>query len=274
MAEIHENAEKDYIAGFKYQEIADKYNVSINTVKSWKKRYGWLRGNKKEHKQKGCTQNKEKGCTQNKAQRAAVEEEEIETCSGDELTEKMQLFCVFFVKTFNATKSYMKAYGCNYQTAAVNASKLLKKTKIKKYIQELKEEKEASMFFREEDLVQKYFDIAFADMRDFAELDDSGTGVVVNKDFDGTIVSGLKETKFGIEIKLNDRMKALEWLDKYFAVNPEAKARRKFEELKQMHLERDVQQEEDEKETYGAVLLAPVLEEEDESNMDTTTEAD
>lgn len=27
----------------KYKDIAEKYEVSINTVKSWKKRYGWNR---------------------------------------------------------------------------------------------------------------------------------------------------------------------------------------------------------------------------------------
>ena len=31
----YELAEHDYIAGMKYKEIAEKYNVIINTVKSW-----------------------------------------------------------------------------------------------------------------------------------------------------------------------------------------------------------------------------------------------
>ena len=36
-------AHKDYLAGMKYKDIAEKYNVSINTVKSWQKRNGWTR---------------------------------------------------------------------------------------------------------------------------------------------------------------------------------------------------------------------------------------
>ena len=43
--------------GMKYIEIAEKYGVTINTVKSWKKRHSWDR--------KGCTQN-EKGAHKNK----------------------------------------------------------------------------------------------------------------------------------------------------------------------------------------------------------------
>lgn len=44
--EILTNSDKahdDYISGMTYQKIADKYDVSINTVKSWKKRYQWTR---------------------------------------------------------------------------------------------------------------------------------------------------------------------------------------------------------------------------------------
>lgn len=43
MAENHIKAEKDYVKGMKYKDIAEKYGVSLNTVKSWKKRYGWNR---------------------------------------------------------------------------------------------------------------------------------------------------------------------------------------------------------------------------------------
>jgi uncharacterized protein YjcR len=43
MAEKYVQAEKDYIKGMKYKDIAEKYQVSLNTVKSWKKRYGWNR---------------------------------------------------------------------------------------------------------------------------------------------------------------------------------------------------------------------------------------
>ena len=41
--ENYEKAEQDYIAGMKYKDIAEKYGTTINTVKSWKKRYAWSR---------------------------------------------------------------------------------------------------------------------------------------------------------------------------------------------------------------------------------------
>lgn len=54
----YELAENDYMSGMKYKDIAEKYNVTINTVKSWKQRYKW---NKK------GVHTKEKECTQKKA---------------------------------------------------------------------------------------------------------------------------------------------------------------------------------------------------------------
>lgn len=57
MAELHKLAEQDYLSGMKYQEIADKHSVSINTVKSWKQRHGWSR-EKGAHKSKRVHTNK------------------------------------------------------------------------------------------------------------------------------------------------------------------------------------------------------------------------
>ncbi|MGL5330189.1 MAG: terminase gpP N-terminus-related DNA-binding protein [Peptostreptococcaceae bacterium] len=37
----YEIAEKDYLAGMTYKDIAKKYEVAVATVKSWKTRYKW-----------------------------------------------------------------------------------------------------------------------------------------------------------------------------------------------------------------------------------------
>lgn len=55
----YELAENDYISGMKYKDIATKYNVTINTVKSWKTRYKWSKDKKKR-----VHTNNEKVCTQ------------------------------------------------------------------------------------------------------------------------------------------------------------------------------------------------------------------
>lgn len=63
MTVLNEQAEKaklDYMAGMKYKDIAEKYGVSINTVKSWQKRHKWTREGAPKT-EKGCTQNKKAG---------------------------------------------------------------------------------------------------------------------------------------------------------------------------------------------------------------------
>lgn len=58
MKQKHELAQDDYMQGMKYKELAEKYEVSVNTVKSWKTRYKWDR--------KGVHTNNEKVRTQKK----------------------------------------------------------------------------------------------------------------------------------------------------------------------------------------------------------------
>jgi uncharacterized protein YjcR len=43
MADQKDLAYQDYLAGMKYKDIAEKYGVTLNTVKSWKTRYKWSR---------------------------------------------------------------------------------------------------------------------------------------------------------------------------------------------------------------------------------------
>ncbi|MCG7406769.1 phage terminase small subunit [Paenibacillus sp. ACRRX] len=57
MMDKHILAEQDYMQGLKYKEIADKYDVTLNTVKSWKQRHGWQR-NKGAPDEKGVHTNR------------------------------------------------------------------------------------------------------------------------------------------------------------------------------------------------------------------------
>ena len=57
MSELWEQAYEDYKSGLKYKEIAEKYDVTLNTVKSWKTRH-WNK--------KGVHTNKDKKCAHKK----------------------------------------------------------------------------------------------------------------------------------------------------------------------------------------------------------------
>lgn len=213
-----ELAEKDYIAGMKYREIADKYGVTIDTVKSWKKRKGWVRppksansrNTKNEVHTKVHTKN-EIVCTQNGEVGEVQQCQEIDPVLETGLTAKQLLFCVFCAKSLNATKAYQKAYGCDYYSAAVSASRMLKNVKIQNVICEMRVQCIENAWIREEDILQQYIDIARADIHDFVTIENGD--LKINENMDGTIVKSIKMGKYGIEVQLCDRLKALQKLE-------------------------------------------------------------
>lgn len=213
-------AESDYVAGMKYKDIAAKYGVSMNTVKSWKKRYAWSRNKKTGCIQRGCTQNK-KGAHK----KEAVAEDVSQVVINDELTDQQQLFCLYQSRMFNYTKAYMKAYpGCTYASAAVLGSRLMKNPVIRKEIEQLKQNHMNRELLKQEDIFQKYMDIAFADMNDFMsfgqeEIETDYGPRMVNSvrlkesdQVDGTLITEVKQGRDGVSVKLADRMKAIDWL--------------------------------------------------------------
>jgi Phage terminase, small subunit len=225
----HILAEQDYMDGMKYKDIATKYEVSLSTVKSWKTRHGWNKKSMRTKSEKVCVQKKD----------AEEGKEVAEQIVGNEkLNSKQQLFCAYYGKSFNATKAYQKAFDCSYDVANAEGYKLLVNPCIKAEIMRVKRARLSKAFLEEEDIFQKYMDIAFADMTDFVEFGneeieyttDSGetrnakvSHVVLRNanEVDGTIINEVSKGKDGVKVKLADRMKALEWLTKHTSIATE-----------------------------------------------------
>ncbi|SJR55282.1 phage terminase small subunit [Clostridioides difficile] len=53
MQDVKEKVKQDYLKGMKQKEISSKYDISLNTLKSWIKRYNWA-----SEKKKGASKNK------------------------------------------------------------------------------------------------------------------------------------------------------------------------------------------------------------------------
>lgn len=201
-----------YKQGLKLIEIANQLGIAEGTVRSWKNRYKWDDGGnatlrKKEKKE--CNVAKENKRAK-RAKKEPVAHEVEAVIQNTDLTDKQQLFCIYYIRCFNATKAYQKAYGCDYRTAQSNGYQLLTNTYIRDEIMRLRQERLNREFLSESDIFQKYMDIAFADMTDFVDI--HGGFVSVRQEIDGTIVSEVSNTQSGIKIKLADRMKALQWL--------------------------------------------------------------
>lgn len=163
-----EDAEKDYLSGMKYKDIAEKYGVSLNTVKSWKSRNGWQRD---ATKKKGAHK-KEKRVHTKKSKVAQARSPDVidELVENDELKDRQKAFCLYYLQRYNATWAYQKAYGADYPTASVNGSKMLRNTKVKKQLTELKKQQSMDLYADANDILLKYLKQAHSDVTDVLEF--------------------------------------------------------------------------------------------------------
>ena len=237
--ENYEKAEQDYMAGMKYKDIAEKYGTTINTVKSWKKRYSWSREEGAHKIEKVCTQ-KSKGAPKKKT---PIDDGTKATLQNDDLTPEQQMFCIYYSRTFNAAQSYQKAYGCSYESAIANGSRLLTNDKVRVEIKRLKEIKRQQIVAGADDIVELQMRIAFADIGNYVsfgqkEVTDIATDETYmvsvvdlkeSKNTDTQLIQEVKRGKDGVSVKLADKQKAIDWLSKYFLVHPDDKYKAEFD---------------------------------------------
>lgn len=234
-----DQAKELYLQGKKLTEIASQLGLPEGTVRRWKSTYKWDKKDteRSEKKSERSLKNNERS---DKKERA-IESEVKQVMENPELTDKQRLFCLFYVRCFNATKAYQKAYQCSYEVAAAASYRMLDNVGIRNEIQRLKQYRLNRELLSESDIFQKYMDIAFSDITDYltfgteevpvigasglVEIKDPDTGEkkpltkIVNvvrfkpsAEIDGTILTEVKQGKDGASIKLADRMKALDWL--------------------------------------------------------------
>lgn len=221
--------------------IAEMLGVPEKTIGSWKSKSkdNW------DAQLNGVLQSNERSTPNKKApkeeKKKAVESEEVihfDEVGDDGLTDKQRLFCMYYVKTFNQTVAAIKA-GYTRDSAHVQGSRLLRNDKVIDEIKRLKGELRKGLFIDAMDVLEKYVQIAFADITDFVEFgrervqligafgpvtDDNDNPVMVERDFvkfkeydevDGTLITEIKMGKDGVSVKLADKMKALDFLSKH-----------------------------------------------------------
>ena len=226
------------------KDIAAQLDVKDTQVRKWKSQDKW------DEELKGNVTNRKRNVTQQSKGidgqlKTELLPEEIETLNNEELTEKQRLFCLYYVRWFNATKAYQKAYGCDYTTAMVNGCKLLSNPKIQTHIQSIKDAKIKQSMYTAEDYFQKMMDIAYSDVTDYLEFGQEETLVMSmygsikiensngdkellkeKKNFvrlrescevDGTLIQEVKQGKEGVSVKLISKEFALKWLDKHYS---------------------------------------------------------
>lgn len=270
----------------KLVEIASQLNLPEGTVRRWKCTYKW----DSERSDKKASVRKKKENDKN-----AVAEDVEQVMNNPDLTDKQRLFCLHYVRCFNATKAYQKAYRCSYETAMVRGSEILRNVKVRDEIHRLKQNRLNREMLDEHDIFQKYMDIAFADITDYVEfgreeiqvmsafgpveIKDPETGEKVplkktvntvrfreSSEVDGTLIAEVKQGKDGASVKLMDRMKALNWLAEHMDLATDTQ-KAQIDQMKANteRLRRDSNPEDDE----GVEIINDVEKEETDKDIGT-----
>ena len=144
-----------------------------------------------------------------------------------ELTEKQRLFCTYYMQSFNATQSAIKA-GYSRETARAIGCENLRKPNIKKYLNELKELYAQDDYMETKRILERHKQIAFSDVKDFVEfemsVDDMGIKRWLFKikddcEVDGTLIKKIGYSSNGPAIELEGRDKSLDFLTRYYGLD-------------------------------------------------------
>lgn len=139
------------------------------------------------------------------------------------MTEKQKIFADEYLIDLNATRAYRVAYPAvkKDETAAQAGSRLLRNVKVAKYISERIQDRQQRTEITQDMVVKELAAIAFSRATDYAAVKG---GTVCIKDTDTLAedqiraIAGIKEGANGIEVKLNDKEKALELLGRHLGM--------------------------------------------------------
>lgn len=140
---------------------------------------------------------------------------------ANKLTPKQRRFIDEYLIDLNATQAAIRA-GYSEKTAYSIGVQLLKKLEIQVEIQKRRNRLQSKLEITQERVLQELAAIAFANGADYAKV--VNTGLLPTVEMIPTdelppeklpAIAGIKANQYGVEVKLHDKVKALELLGKY-----------------------------------------------------------
>lgn len=143
------------------------------------------------------------------------------------LTAKQKIFADEYLIDLNATRAYKVAYPKikKDETARANSSRMLTNANVASYIEKRMKDREKRTEITQDMVLKELAKIGFADVTDFVTIEDKGVykavQVKTTDEMPGDklgAIAGIKEGANGIEIKLNDKGKALELIGRHLGM--------------------------------------------------------
>ena len=150
-------AQHDYELGMKYKDIAEKYGVALNTVRSWKTRYKWMRNKSK----------KDVHIIRKDVHTKTPTDVAINQLNNSNLKDKQKAFVLEYLRLFNATQAYINVYEVDYQTAIAAGPRLLGNVRVQKEIKRIRKAKLKELAIEPLDLIEDVAKEAKADIGNY-----------------------------------------------------------------------------------------------------------
>lgn len=140
---------------------------------------------------------------------------------ANKLTPKQRRFIDEYLIDLNATQAAIRA-GYSEKTAYSIGLQNLKKLEIQAEIQKRRNRLQSKLEITQERVLQELAAIAFANGADYAKVVNSGllptVEMIPTEELSPEklpAIAGIKANQYGVEVKLHDKVKALELLGKY-----------------------------------------------------------
>lgn len=209
----------------KLKEVASQLGLSETLVRKWKSQDKWA------HEWNGNVTIKKKNVTNEKIENKFLKKRK--------LTDKQQHFIMEYLRDFNATRAAL-AVGYSKKTAHTIGWEILRKPEVQAEMKRKKEVTTTELGLSIQRVIAELMKIAFADISDVVKYgvqdiplqdekgvvleDEAGRPIIKRHNYiflknadeiDGTVISELKQTRAGVTVKLHDKLRAIEKLERY-----------------------------------------------------------
>ncbi len=134
-----------------------------------------------------------------------------------ELTPKQKRFVAEYLKDLNGKQAAIRSE-YSAKTAEVQAARLLSNAKVQAAIAEAQAERAKRTNITNDRILQELAAIGFYDITDYANVEGNSVTIkdtlAIDKDKRAAI-AGIKQTQAGIEVKMLDKLKALELMGRH-----------------------------------------------------------
>ena len=153
-----------------------------------------------------------------------------------DIPDRYKMFIMYYLQSFNASQSARRAGYTKHSSNNV-AHQIMNNDRVKPILEEAKKIMRSDIYINASNIIDEYIKIAFADITEFVEFSENGVKLKNSDSVDGRLITEVKQGRDGLNVKLADKMKALEKLDKLFEVMPDRRLEldnKKFELTKRL----------------------------------------